>query len=265
MTGVRKSIASFATAAVAVILLVPSNAHAQDSSDELPATRHKDYSSPQNFAVELRGGAYKPNIDSDPSLQGGATPYASTFGGVRALFSLELDWQIVRIPHFGTVGVGVSAGYTRMSAGAKVRGTQFESADKTYLEIIPFYGVGVLRADVLMREANIPLVPYGKLGVGYALWNSSTDAGISRAPDKANQGYEFAARGSTWGTHFAAGLALQLNAFDRQVARNFDSTVGVNNTYLFIEAMWMNLNGLGQKAVLPVGATTWVTGLTFEF
>jgi hypothetical protein len=161
----RVQIAIVATAAVTAALLFHTNAHAQESSDELPSTRHKDYSSPQNFAVELRGGAYRPDIDSDPSLKAGATPYATTFGGRRALVAIELDWQIVRIPHLGTLGVGVSAGYTAMSAAAKIRNSTFDSPDKTYLEIFPFYGVGVLRVDVFSRELNIPLVPYGKLGV----------------------------------------------------------------------------------------------------
>jgi hypothetical protein len=247
-----------ATLAVTASLLVHVNAHAQESSDELPSTRHKDYSSPQNFAVELRGGSYRPDIDSDPSLKAGEAPYASTFGGRRALVALELDWQIIRIPHMGTLGVGVAAGYTAMSAAAKIQGRDIDSPDKTYLEVFPFYGVGVLRVDVFSRELNIPLVPYGKLGVGYALWNSSSDNGIARVNNTV-------ARGSTWGTHFAAGLALHLNVFDEQVARNFDSTIGVNHTYLFIEAMWMQLDGLGKKNTLPVGDRTWVAGLAFEF
>ncbi len=161
----------------------------------------------------------------------------------------------MRIPKLGTVGAGLGWGYTRSSANARFRAAPNDvSAEDTNLSIMPMYGVGVLRVDYLARETVIPLVVYGKAGLGYGLWWSSNN--ISTL-----------GKGHTWGTHFALGAMLLLDALDEHAAVELDNEWGINNTYFYVEWMKANLDGFnhtGDHSVLHVGADTWVMGLAIE-
>jgi hypothetical protein len=260
---------------VALTWLGAREARAQGRGDSVLDDRHTVYESPQHFAAELRFGPYYPDIDSDPALQPkmatecspGGGPAAAVFGNSdRVMASAEFDWQAVRIPHLGTLGPAVSVGYTKLTGDAlflqrhvSSTGSTCTSGESTSLEIFPIYAVAVLRADVLWRELRIPLVPYIKAGLGYALWHASNSLGTSNANGVSGDGH-------TWGTQLAAGIALNLNIFDEYAAKNFDQQAGVNNTYLFGEYMWSNYQGLGlQSDPLRVGDVTWVAGLAWEF
>ncbi len=237
------------------------NASAQYAGNELGSVRHKQFASPQRFALELRFGPYKPSIDSEPGVSG--APYQTVFGSsYRVLAAVEFDWQALRIPHFGSIGPGLSFGYTSMGAKANFStcpsSGSCQSAENTSLDVFPLYAVGVLRIDVLMKDFGIPLVPYGKAGAGLAFWRASNDAGTSSYGGVAGKGH-------TWGTQFAAGLALSINWLDPRAARSLDSAVGINNTSIFGELMWANLNGFGGAGSLYVGTTTFIGGLNLEF
>jgi hypothetical protein len=254
-----------AATAVASAFAAP-DAHAQEPRQELLEGKHRTSESPQNFAFELRFLPYLPNVDSDPTLHG-ATPYNTTFGSAqRFMAAAEFDWQTVRIPHVGTLGPGVAIGYTNISDPAQFSTPHngvTTSGETTTLEIVPMYAVAVLRADVLWREVGIPIVPYVKAGLGYALWRASNTLGTSHYPGPSG---DIVGEGSTLGTQLAIGVGLNLNVFDTYSATNFDDSVGVNGTYLFGELMRADLTGLGiQKDPLRVGDSTWVLGLAFEF
>jgi hypothetical protein len=239
--------------AIAVVLL-SSVAGAQ----ELTGSHPRSFESPQHFAFELRFSPYTPNIDSAPGLTG--KPYETTFGTTpRVLPAIEFDWQALRIPHFGTIGPALSAGYTVMGASATFAAGGGASAESTNLEVFPFYGVGVLRVDVFERDFGIPLVPYAKGGVGVALWRAYNDSGTSVGTNGVS------GKGSTWGSHFAFGLGLSLNWIDRRSSKNLDGATGINDTMLFAEWMFMNLDGFGAADKLRVGTSTWVVGLALQF
>jgi hypothetical protein len=243
----------------AAVAVAPGRAQAQQAAEEALAGRHQSYQSPQHFALELRFSPYNPDIDSDPALHG-SNPYATAFGtSARPLLAAEFDWQAARIPHVGTIGPGASVGYfwaDRLAALAPpLVGV---SGETTTLEIFPVYLVGVLRADVLWREAGIPLVPYAKLGVGVAFWRTSNTLGTSHYQGVAGVG-------NTTGTQVAFGLGVNLNVLDEYAARNFDEASGVNSTYFFAEWASANYSGLFQANALRVGANYWTFGLAFEF
>ena len=123
--------------------------------------------SPQRFAFEARFGPYRPHID-DAFPQ--TKPYETVFGDSKGFyFGLEVDWQVLRIPKFGTLGPGIGWSYTRTSTTAKKQGSNDLSAEDTSLAIMPMYGVGVLRFDELARDTVVPLVAYAKAGIGYGL------------------------------------------------------------------------------------------------
>jgi hypothetical protein len=233
-----------------------------------PASRHP-FRSEQNFALEIRFSPYYPAIDdepgigTDPATGEKRRPFEQAFGsGPRLFVGFEFDWQTYRIPYVGTIGPGLGAGIVGMSRTAETKVSHVPSGDEYSLSIYPFYLAAVLRADVFWREAGIPLVPYGKLGIGYALWRASTPGGTSVAKDA---GREVSGKGSTWGTHLALGLAVPLDALDRGASVNMDNATGINGTYLYFEYYWLNLTGLGQERALYVGTTTWAAGMAFEF
>jgi hypothetical protein len=251
----------FLARSVLALALVTTSAHAQDREPEQLGAERRNFESPQHFAAELRFASFSPDVDSDPALHGNA-PYATAFGTKpRLLVSAEFDWQAYRIPHFGTIGPGLGVGYTTASRPAQfVEPHNGEtSGETTSLEIFPFYAVAVLRADVLWREIHVPLVPYAKLGIGYALWRATNTLGTS-----SYQG--ISGKGHSLGTEIALGLGQNLNVFDPYAAKNFDADMGVNNTYLFAEWTRSDLTGIGtQQDPLRVGGTSWTFGLAFEF
>jgi hypothetical protein len=234
---------------------------AQTMDQPIGGVKRTHGESSQNFAMEIRFAAFTPEVDSDPSLKG--TPFASTFGsGSTFLVSGEFDWQALRIPHLGTLGPGIGVGYAKFSGLATFtephNGTLI-SGETTSLEIFPIDAIAVLRADAVWRELGVPLVPYGKLGIGYALWRASNTLGTSHAQGVVGLGHSL-------GSHVALGLALNLNPLDSYASKTFDDSLGVNNTYIFAEWTREDLDGLGiQPKPLRVGGTSWTFGFAFEF
>ncbi|HEY1534821.1 MAG TPA: MXAN_2562 family outer membrane beta-barrel protein [Polyangiaceae bacterium] len=221
-------------------------------------TQSKDHGeSPQYGAFEIRFGRYVPDVDS--SVPHG-TPFKDTFGdGNRYMLGLEGDWQLLRIPHLGTFGPGLGWGYTTASGLAHLSSDpSVLSGEQTSLSVMPFYLVGVLRADVLARDYGVPIVPYGKLGVGYALWWAS-DGGTTANVNGVS------GRGVSYGPQYALGLMFLLDVLDEQTARDADTSIGINNSYIFGELFGSELDGFGSKTRMNVGTNSWVLGLAIEF
>lgn len=219
-----------------------------------PASRTHAESS-QDAAVEVRFGRYVPQVDK--SVPG--SPYKNVFGNKsRYMFGLEGDWQALRLPHLGTLGPGIGWGYTRATAQARISSTGALSAEQTALSVMPFYLVGVFRADVFARDFGVPLVPYAKLGLGYALWWASDGGTTSRENGVVG-------RGVSYGPQYALGAMFLLDVLDQQTARDADNGIGVNNSYVFAEWFDSELDAFGSKNRMNVGANSWVLGLAIEF
>ena len=206
--------------------------------------------SPQSWALEIRFGPYLPSVDDDfPQSR----PFETTFGNDnRYMLGFEVDWQVLRIPGFGSFGPGFGWGYTNISADARLRDGTGRAEQETSLSIMPIYLVGVLRVDVLAREVGIPLVPYAKVGAGYALW------WVGDGEETANEnGVE--GRGASYGYQYALGGMLLLDFFDEGSAIEIENTSGVNNSYFFAEWYVSTLDGFGSGNRMNVGANTWFT------
>jgi hypothetical protein len=218
----------------------------------------RKYRSPQHFALELRFGPYRPDVDSEFST--GRTPYRDYFGGNRRLMSqIELDYQLLRF--YGSLGIGLGVGYFSVTGNApEVSGSGVLTGDKSTFRVIPVSLSAVYRFDWLNEFHGIPLVPYGKAGLDYGYW-SITDGNDEIATDNAGG----KGRGGTPGWHVAAGLSVVLDFIDPDSARGLDDEMGVNHTHLFIELGHYDLSGFGRSGQLHVGDTTWTAGLLFEF
>jgi hypothetical protein len=258
---VRSSFAiavSLVTGTAATLVAWP--AMAQGELDLEPEVgRHHQFASPQHFAAEIRFSPFTPNVDSDPALNG-ATPYQNVFGTApRLMVSGEFDWQALRIPHVGTLGPGVGAGFMTVTDPATFTNGGGPSAENTSLSIYPFLAMAVFRVDEFWREAHVPLVPYAKAGLNYSLWRASNTLGTSNYNGVVGSGHSI-------GTHLAIGLSFNLNVFDSYAAQNLDDSLGINGTYIFAELARDDLTGLGiQDHPLRVGGTNWDFGLAFEF
>jgi hypothetical protein len=259
-----------------VLALAAGSAEAQvsvshDDSFDTTSAEPESYRTPKEWAFELRFGPFRPNVDSEFSGTTGATPYQSVFGGKRHLMSgMELDWQLFQ--SFGTLAAGVSFGYYKVNAKAfeaadtngtcvkdPTTGACVPSGDNTSLRIIPLAALVVYRFDVPATLWSIPLVPYGKLGLNYTLWQVNDGNG--------NVPYSGGGHGSggTAGWQAAAGVSLLLDFLDPAAARNLDIETNINHSYLFFEWNHVDASGLGAKNKLHVGDSRWVLGLMFEF
>jgi hypothetical protein len=248
---------SAALALCTALILFAGRARADDTV--VLATRHEPGMSAQNFALELRFALYQPQVDSDPALHRSA-PFAQSFSGQTGYEgALELDWQAVHILHVGSLGPGLAIGYYNISGQAVVAKTGDATNESTTLEILPIYVVGVFRFDALWRQYGIPLVPYGKAGLGYALWRASNTVGTSVSATGVT------GEGHTWGTQLAAGLAFNIGVLDPTSVKQLDEITGINGTYLFAEYMASTLDGIAQRDPLRVGSDNFTFGLTLEF
>lgn len=226
---------------------------------------------PYHFFFELRFGMYSPQIDDDglvysdangnPVLDaaGNEQPLYETFFGGSPLFhfGLELDWLPLYIPWVGSLGPGFGWGWSTAS-GPALNEDGSEAESDTDLDIHVFHGSAVFRLDGLLREASIPLVPYGKFGFGWALWEIDGPRGTAEF-----DGTE--AKGSSYGLHFAVGGAIPLNGFDRTAAIHMREETGIRYAYIFGEWYNQELGLFGPGEQLDVGTSSAVFGLALEF
>jgi hypothetical protein len=209
--------------------------------------------SAQEAAFEFRVGPYRPHVDDD--LTG--KPYETIFGNdTRWHAGIEVDWQLLRLPELLSLGPGIGVAYTRSSADAPLASGNGLSAQKTTLGIVPFHLVGVLRLDAIADRTLVPLAPYAKLGLGYALWWSSIGEKTSRVNGEV-------ARGASYGPVYALGVVFRLDPLDPGSAASADAALGINHSGVFIEWFNSNLNGFGSDK-MQVGTSTWVIGLNLE-
>jgi hypothetical protein len=238
------------------VLLAGVAGHAQGVDDfgGYGTRRGERSESKQEAAFELRLGRYVPEVDS----QVGGDPFQNTFGGsTRYLIGAEVDWQLLRIPHFGTLAPGLGWGYTKFTAKARYADGSGTSSSKTRLNIMPMYLVGVVRADVLPRDLSIPLVPYAKLGVGYGMWWSSD--GQRSAEYQGKKG-----RGASYGLTYALGAMFLLDVLSEDDAKSADGITGINNSYIFAEWFRPQLDGFGSNKVLDISSSSWLLGIALE-
>lgn len=221
-----------------------------------------EMASTQDFALEFRLGPYRPQVDKAfPSGQG---PYAQVFGKKHMLLSeVELDWQFFH--GFGSLGLGVASGYAGINGKSLIEdaasGELSFSPKTTSLKLIPIKLLLVWRMDILANRLDIPFVPYVKGGFMLNRWWSTKAGKTSVAREE--YGKE---KASGWRSGYLGilGLAVQLDAFDRQLAKDLDTSMGINHSYLFAEYAFERVQSFGKKGP-NLSSNHWMFGLAFEF
>lgn len=234
---------------------IPDTTWRQSARDQTPTASR--WLEPKHFYFEIRFGPYWPQVDDEPGLTG--TPYADYFGtNPKFYFGLEIDWLPIYLPYVASIGPGFGWGYTSSSGNTRLEANPEDEAEsETSLDIFPMHVSAVVRFDGLLREEGIPIVPYGKIGLGWGLWSIS-------APDD-NTVDGVSAEGSSLGIHAAAGGAIALNAFDPSGATAMEEVTGIRYAYLYGEWMGDFLGSVGREGQMRVGTSTVVVGLALEF
>lgn len=210
--------------------------------------------SPRTGAVLFRGSGYKPRIDSEKALKG-ATPYKDTFGD-SSLLLIEAELQRFFYQGIGTAGLGLSAGYAEKYANALLEnGTP--AADKAALKVVPLQLNAFYKFDYAAFRWGIPLVPYGKLGLVCTPWWMTKGTGTEVVDGNK-------ASGAKWGYAATAGVSFLLDVLEPRFARDFDSDLGVNHSYLFAEYTYAEVNNFGGKG-LNLGSRRWSFGLALDY
>ncbi|MCB9729863.1 MAG: hypothetical protein H6744_15495 [Deltaproteobacteria bacterium] len=215
--------------------------------------------SPRHMMLELHVGPYKPGID-DQFVS--ATPYRDNFGSSSMiLFGFHLDYQLFQ--KFGSLALGGGVRFGTVK-GHAVDDAGVATTDKTKLRMMPLQADLTYRFDYAALQWGVPLVPYARGGLTYALWWVLNGRGeIASAYGSDGNGHT--GRGGTWGWHAAVGLQFLLDWIDSSVAREFDEEVGVNNSYLFAEVSFNGLNDFGSGDSFELSDRTVSFGLMFEF
>lgn len=209
--------------------------------------------SPRTGSLEFKLGGYKPRIDTEEGLEG--RPYHETFGG-ESMLLFELEMQRFFYQGIGSAGVGFSAGYAEKYADT-VTEEGATAPEKTALKVVPLRLNALYKFDYPAFRWSVPLVPYAKAGLIYTPW------WINKGTETQNVGGR-TARGGRWGYGLTLGASFLLDVLDRRLARDFDSDLGVNHSYLFAEWTYAEVNNFGG-AGLVLSSRHWMFGLALDY
>jgi hypothetical protein len=185
-------------------------------------------------SFEFQMQQYRPLIDSEPGLTGGAPgPWATSFGTSRKwVFKLHAARALVR--GFGTLEVGGGVGYLSVS-GHGLFADNTVSPEKTAFLMVPLTVDLTYRLDPVWERLGIPLVPFGRLALLRDQW------WVTGAGGKSSQS------GATNGWGWGGGLALVLDFIDPMLARELDRDSGIKHTMLVVEFQKSKVDDFGAK------------------
>lgn len=209
--------------------------------------------SPRTGALELKLGGYKPRIDTEEGLTD--TPYEDTFGGGSMLL-FEVELQRYFFQRFGSAGVGFSAGYAEKYADTVTEAGE-AAEEKTALKVLPLKLNALYKFDYAAFRWGVPLVPYGKLGLIYMPWWVNKGDNTQVVDDRT-------AKGGRWGYGLTVGASFLLDVLEPRLARDFDTDLGVNHSYLFAEWTYAEVNNFGG-AGLVLSSRHWMFGLALDY
>lgn len=214
----------------------------------------------RSMQIEFKFGPYTPNIDAS----GGGSAYAAIYQDPMFMFRTQLDYQLYQ--GVGSFAIGAEIGIATVSGKSSLGTGSFSaSTDSTGFWMVPMALVFSYNFDYLATRWEIPLVPYAQAGIDYYLWWFTDDTGeVASAPDAAI-GQDRPGIGGTFGFHVAVGLKILLDVFAPKMAQTFDNEIGVNNSYIFAQLLYANVNDFGKAGSWDLGELTGLYGIAFEF
>lgn len=236
--------------------LVASAASAQEHF-ELSGSK-KRLESPRDMFFEAKLSPYTPLLDRPfMDLPAADRPYNAVFGGGAMLLGeIEVDYQFFQ--KFGSLAGGLSVGYSE-KFGLSIDAATGERVDQsTGLRIVPIKALLVYRFDWAKQQFHVPLVPYAKAAFVVMPWWVVNGGSVELSGIQRGEGVKFGLAG-------VLGLALELDFLDNRLARDFDSSMGVNHTYLFAEGTLQEMNFGGGARGIDLSSAHFMFGLGFEF
>lgn len=254
-------------------------AHAQPASWRALSEPAEPTEPPRvHWGFELKAGPYFPDVDEE--FAGDQGPFEAMFGDTSGIMGIfEADYFFLWPG--GELGAFISAGYHKNSAAAyqtddngdivmDENGPVRSEGDTTSFHLMPTAIGAVYRLSYLDDRFNVPIVPYGKIGLSYYIWwltrpdGSVSEAGEGGCDVSQPMCETQSARGGTLGWQATAGFALRTERLDPSAAQNLRNQLGIQHVSLFVELTYANVDGLGQENRLHVGDLTWFAGLGFQ-
>jgi hypothetical protein len=232
--------------------LCASSVHAQDASNPRrqgarPIGEWSDepifVPSSESFTVELRGGAYRPDLGA---------AFESSFGGdLGPLVAVELDYHLFRIPYIGPLQLGARIGWVEWNGDARTTSST-TNVGGTGMSLVPVTALASIRIDGLARYLSFPLILTPKIGLEFGYFQAGT-SGVTQAD------------GWSVGLDWGAQVALELDFLDRRSARRLDEEWGLNHSEIFFELFGSTMGSFSDRQ-LPLGTSlAWAAGLGFTF
>jgi hypothetical protein len=209
---------------------------------------------PRSGAVEFRVGGYRPQLDAEEGIE--SAPFSELYGDSNLLL-VEAELQRFFYQGIGSAGVSLSIGYAEKYAGALLEGGG-RSTERSGFHVLPLHLRGVYRFDYPAFRWGIPLVPYVKPGLVYTPWWITKGGGIEKLEDGSE------ARGGRFGFELVGGVAFLLDVLEPRLARDFDSDLGVNHSYLFAEYTYAKVNNFGGPG-FNLSDSYWMFGLALDY
>jgi hypothetical protein len=211
--------------------------------------------SPRWGSFELAAGQYRPDVDAEFATRPG--PWQQEFGDSRRwMFRAGVAKTLYR--GIGSLDVGLKTGFFHAGGhGLISEGGGFTpSGDRTNFYVIPTSATLTYRFDwIAERYRWIPIAVYGRWALErYNWW---VTAGGARVKE----------RGATNGWSATGGVALLLDAFDPDLARELDRDTGINHTYLTFDVTKTKVDDFGSSKSwdLSSAKATYAFGLLFVF
>jgi hypothetical protein len=217
--------------------------------------------SPRVGSFQLQMGGYRPNIDAE--FGGAATPYRDIFGtGRNFMYRAQVAGSLYA--GLGTLDLGFGIGwFQKTGKGIFGQGPQQgqPSGDDSALRILPLSLSLTYRFDAFVDK--VPFAPYARVSLERWQWWVTNGSGGTAQVVGGPSG-----QGATNGWGAALGLCFLLDFLDPTLAREMDRDVGVNHTYLFLEATRTKVDDFGSKKSWDLSdekTIGWSGGILFAF
>ncbi|HSB20861.1 MAG TPA: MXAN_2562 family outer membrane beta-barrel protein [Anaeromyxobacteraceae bacterium] len=214
--------------------------------------------SPRVGSFQLQMGGYRPNIDSE--FGGTATPYRDIFGtGRNFIYKAQVAGSLYA--GFGTLDLGFGIGWFQKTGKGLIQGTTTPSGDDTSFRILPLSLSLTYRFDPFVEK--VPFAPYARASLERWQWWVTNGGGGTAQVIGGPSG-----QGATNGWSAALGLCFLLDFLDPTLAREMDRDVGVNHTYLFLEATRTKVDDFGSSKSWDLSdekTIGWSGGILFAF
>jgi len=209
--------------------------------------------SPRRGSVEFRFGGYRPQLDAEEGLEG--SPFSKVFGSGNLLL-FEAEFQRFFYQGIGSAGVSLGVGYAEKYGYALLEDGS-KSVERSGFHVLPVHLRGVYRFDYPAFQWGIPLVPYVKPGLVYVPWWVTKGGETEKTATAKGSGGKL-------GWDVSLGLSLLLDVLEPRLARDFDSDLGINHSYLFAEYTYSKVNNFGGKG-FNFSDTYWMFGLALDY